>query len=414
MPYSLISLPGALPAIISTMPDTPRIALALSMRGGSAREIIPGVAKLAGRLLLKGTEKRTAEQLALELDEHAIDLHESTYLDNQFLSVKFLPREFTRVLEIISDIIFNTTFADIKREKELMLGEITASFDMPAEIARDLLLRTLFADHPYGHSGSKILEALPYAEISPALLRDWFDAGLNSTEMNVCAVGDFNAEEITAQLIDTFSPLQQKAAINIPADFTLNISSDRLVTQAKNDAQQAQIQQAWAAPPLGDKQQAALTVMNTIFGSAGLSSRLFTELRDKQGLAYTVRSQYAGMKQCGLFSISIGTSPGNITKARTGFIEQLTRLQQEPVSDEELANAKGRLRGTMILGQETTSQICQEMAMNHINGLGVEYSQQLLVEIDAVSSDDVQRVAQLFESPSITAIVAPEEYLPKE
>lgn len=152
--------------------------------------------------------------------------------------------------------------------------------------------------------------------------------------------------------------------------------------------------------------------MNTIFGAGGLSSRLFTELRDRQGLAYSVRSQYMPFRQIGEFVISIGTSPDNIARARQGFTDQLTRIQQEAITHEELQFAKGRLAGSFVLSHETTSQQCLDLSLNHINGLPPDYGTQLLHAVEGVVPDDVQAAAQLIAGPSVTAIVAPEEALP--
>ena len=186
---------------------------------------------------------------------------------------------------------------------------------------------------------------------------------------------------------------------------------DHLVTQARPDAQQAQIYQGWYAPPLGAETQAATAVFNTILGGAGLSSRLFLELREKQGLAYAVRSQYLPMRLSGEFLVSIGTSPENIARARQGFAEQIARLQHEAITEDELQHSMGRQRGTYVLAHETSSQQCLDMAISHIHGLGADYSAHLLQRIETVTPEDVQAAAQRLVPPSITAIVANEEVI---
>jgi len=157
-----------------------------------------------------------------------------------------------------------------------------------------------------------------------------------------------------------------------------------------------------------------MTVMNTILGGGGLSSRLFVELRDRQGLAYSVRSQYITMRLTGEFVVAIGTSPENIARARLGFAEQIARLQQEPITPDELDFAHGWLAGAFVLGQETNSQYCLDMAINHINGLSPDYSERLQRRTREVTIPDVQVVAQSITPPSVTAIVAREDALPTE
>ena len=228
--------------------------------------------------------------------------------------------------------------------------------------------------------------------------------------MNVTVVGEISPEELLPRLSDALAmPAAPPTPPSVPP--VSPITADAVVKHARPDAQQAQIYQGWYAPPLGAPEQAALTVMNTILGGAGLSSRLFVELRDRLGLAYSVRSQYAPLRQVGQFLVSIGTSPENIARAREGFTEQITRLQQEPITLEELSNAKGRLRGTFVLSHETTSQFCLDLAISQINGLGPEYTRQLLERIEGVTIADVQKAAQRIAPPTVTAIVAREEAL---
>jgi zinc protease len=387
--YEITHLPTSLPVILSPIGEAPRCALAVTLNGGVRRETIPGTAKMASRLLLKGTETRSAEALAVDVDE----------------------RELPTVLDIIKDILFHATLADFDKELERQAGEIHASLDLPAEIAQDLLLRTLFAGHPYGNSGTRMLEAMEHLNVD--IVRAWYAAGLSPQAMNVTLVGDITPHEVLPRLEETFAELPMRP----PTLFTPALhppDDDIVVTQARQDAQQAQVYQGWYAPSAGTPEQAPMTVMNTILGGAGLSSRLFSELRDKQGLAYTVRSQYAPMRQTGQFLVSIGTSPENIARARAGFAEQITRMQQEPITLEELQNAKGRLRGSYVLSHETTSQYCLDLAISHISGLGPDYGEQLLQRIAGVTVADVQAMAQRIVPPSVTAIVARADALPTE
>lgn len=409
MQYEITELYTGLPVILSRVPDTPRMALAVTIRGGIIREPVPGMSKLASRLLLKGTEQRSAEALARELDERAIDLHEIVLSDCAILQAVFLNRELPNVLNILEDVLLHSTFADFTKEATKLSGEIRAALDVPSEIAQDLLSRTLFPNYPYGNTGTRMLDAMP--NMTEEDTKAWYYEGLDPRRMNITLVGDFMPDEVIPQLDDTFADLLAPLPGETIPPF-IPLEHDQIVTQAKQDAQQAQVYQGWYAPQTGAEEQAPMIVMNTLLGGAGLSSRLFTELRDKQGLAYSVRSQYVPMRQVGEFLVSIGTSPENIDKARRGFTEQITRLQNEPITIDELQHAKGRSQGVWILGHETTSQQCLDMAIYHIYGMGPGYSEELLQRIMGVTIADVQAAAQRITSPSVTAIVAREDALP--
>ncbi|MHB9130169.1 MAG: M16 family metallopeptidase [Armatimonadota bacterium] len=408
--YELVEIANSLPAILSPVPETPRMALAVTIDGGARREEIPGIGKLADRLVLKGTETRSAEELAKELDERAIDMRELTLADCSILLAVFLNRELPAVLEILEDVLFHSTFADFTKEAVRLEGEISSSLDMPAEIAQDLLIRAMFPQHPYGFTGTRILESL--AEITEERTRNWYRDGLNTRRMNITLVGDFIPGDVLPLLEDTFADLQDRGPAPVsPA--LVNVTRDELVTRGKPDAQQAQVYQGWYAPRVGTPEQASTAVMNVILGGAGLSSRLFRELREKRGLAYSVRSSYTALRETGDLIASIGTSPENIERAQLGFAEQMARIQNEPVTEDELINAKGRLGGSFVLSHETTSQRCLDMAIAHINGLGPDYSTRMLERVQEVTIPDVQSAAQGIHSPSVTAIVAREDALPK-
>ena len=411
MQYEITTLYTGLPIILAPTPGTPRMSLVVALRNGVIREPAAGMARMASRLLLKGTERRDAETLARDLDERAINLHEMVLSDCSLLQAVFLNRELPDVLEILEDVLLHSTFSDFGKELVKMKGEIAASLDMPAEIAQDLLGRTLFAGYPYGHTGTRMLEELD--SFSETQTKAWYAAGFHPGKMNITLVGDFQPDEVLRQLDDAFAELPSQAGEEPVPTFT-PLKESTLVTRARADAQQAQVYQGWYAPPTGSAEQAALLVMNTLLGGAGLSSRLFTELRDKQGLAYSVRSQYLPMQQTGEYLVSIGTSPENINRVRQGFTEQIARLQNEPITLDELQHAKGRAQGIYILAHETTSQLSLDMSINHCYGLGADFSEKILQRIMAVTVPDVQHAAQLLQPPSVTAIVAREDALPRE
>jgi len=411
MQYEITTLTDGMPAILAPRANTPRMAIAVAIGGGAAREPLAGMAKMAGRLLEKGTERRSAEELAREMDERAIDIRPLVLADSMIVVAVFLNRELDNALDLLEDILFHSTFTDFEKEREKLTGEIQASLDHPGELAHDLLTRTMFAGHPYGHSGTRVLEDISKLRQDDA--RAWYYNGLNPQRMNMVLVGDFTPEEVTPKLSAIFANLAGREPEPTAPPVTPP-AGDRVVTQARANAQQAQVLRGWYAPPVGSEQQAAMTVMNLILGGAGLSSRLFTELRDKQGLAYSVRSQYVTMRLTGEFVVAIGTSPENIARARQGFTEQIARMQQESITSEELDFAHGRLGGSFVLGHETNSQYCLDMAVSQINGLPPDYSEQLTRRTQEVTISEVQAAAQSITSPSVTAIVAREEALPGE
>ena len=152
--------------------------------------------------------------------------------------------------------------------------------------------------------------------------------------------------------------------------------------------------------------------MNNILGSSGLSSRLFVELRDKQGLAYTVRSSYETLYKSAIFSFYIATEPKNIKKSLDGFREELQKLANNPPSEDELKGAKENITGKLEYFSQTNSQLASIEGYNYLMGLGLNYSDKFIEMINKVSANDVCEAAKLIlKKESLICTLAPEKYL---
>ena len=193
--------------------------------------------------------------------------------------------------------------------------------------------------------------------------------------------------------------------------FKNNIEKDEIIWISKNDASQAQILQGWLIDSFNSPLCAKYAVMNNILGSSGLSSRLFVNLRDKQGLAYTVRSQYDTMLHSAIFNMYIGTTPKNIQKSLNGFKEELEKLANTPITDEELKGAKENISGRLKYFTQNNSQIAAVNGYNFMMGLGLSYNELFLDDVNNVTKEDVCNMARnLLSMPKLITIVAPDEY----
>ena len=152
-------------------------------------------------------------------------------------------------------------------------------------------------------------------------------------------------------------------------------------------------------------------VLNNVLGSSGLSSRLFVNLRDKQGLAYTVRSQYETLLHSGIFNMYIGTSPKNIEKSLEGFKIELQKLADIPLDDKELLGAKENISGRLKYFTQNNSQIAAVDGYNFMMNLGLDYNERFMKEIFSTTKEDVQQAAKkLLEMPKLITIIAPDKY----
>ena len=403
-----IELENKIPVILKKNPNTPRQALCFYIKIQKP-EKRAGLYSILNRLFLQGTQKYTAEELAQILDENAIECYSEMKNDFIRFKVQCLNEDIEKSIEILSDIIQNSTLNDFEKEVLKIKGEIQAEMDEPKSKAMDLFYTHIFKDHQYGHTCTKILEEID--ELTKNEVEEAYKYLLENAPKIISIAGDFEENELVRILNKHFSNIKnaetRKDEIGIPI-----LSQTDIVKIPKDDASQAQIIQGWHVPSIYDKDYAALMVMNTLLGSCGLSSRLFLELREKKGLAYVVRSCYEIYNNAALFNVYIATEPKNIKTSLDGFAVELDKVKNIPISEEELENAKNNLLGKRQFFTETNMQQTSLTAFYEDKGLGMDFENKLKDMIKAVKPEDIQRVANKYiKEPYVLTVLAPQEYL---
>lgn len=384
--------------------NTPRVALCMNF---SLNDIHKGagVYALMTRLFLQGTKNRTAEQLADELDSYAIEF--SNVLHQDYLRFRFvcLNEDFSKALEIMTDVIKNSTFEEFDKEIAKMEGELIAELDSPRAKVSDGYYKTMFEDHPYGNTSTKILENIK--NITKQDVIEAYNSIMNNSKKVITFVGDLDYDavlpELNANLGDLPNDRDEKDAV--PAKVLTSHKDTEII---KPDANQAHLLKGWIVPSYNSADYPALLLLNIILGASGLSSRLFLELRDKKGLAYVVRSSYEPLALCGNFSIYIATEPKNIEVSLAGFKEEIEKIKTIPVSTEELENAKNNLIGKWAFTTETNSQQATILAHHGINGLGFDFLQRTKEAVKKVTSEQLQNCAcKYFTDNYVYAVLKP-------
>jgi len=384
--------------------NTPRIALSLNFSINEP-EKFAGEYLLMNRLLLKGTKKYTSEELSSLLDENAIDLY--TEMKYDYLRFRFvaLNEDFEFALSILSDIIQNSTFEEFEKEKEKLKGELNAELDSAKTKVSDLFTKTIYKNHFYGHSYTTILEQIDNVTIKD--VKDAYFNILNNSEKALALVGDIDFE-VGNDLLNKYLGVlpgynEQKDNIISPE----NVSKE-YAEIIKEDAQQAQIIQGWRVASIGSEDYPKLMLLNVILGASGLSSRLFLELREKKGLAYTVRSSYENHRKAAVFSIYIGTEPSNISTSIEGFKEEINKIKTVLVSEEELYNAKNNIIGKQQFITETNSQQANLMSYYAILGKGFNYQAKIIEAIKNITSEELRDCAnKYFTDDFVLAVLKP-------
>ncbi len=380
--------------------NTPRIGLTLNFLIENA-EKYAGEYSLMNRLLLKGTSKYTSEELASILDENAIELY--TEMKSDYLKFKFvcLNEDFELALSILKEIIMNPTFDEFDKEKIKLKGELTAELDSAKVKVSDLFTKTIYKNHYYGHSYTEILANVD--NVTKEDVINSYTQILNNSKKSLALVGDVDYTLVEKYLADIPESKDVESRISEPTKI-----KNEYVEIIKEDANQAQILQGWLVPTIREKDYPVIMLLNVILGASGLSSRLFLELREKKGLAYTVRSAYETHLKSAVFSIYIGTEPSNIETSIQGFKEEIEKIKNVLVSEEELHNAKNNLIGKQQFISETNSQQANIMAYYSIMGKPFNYRDEIVKKLWEVTPEQIKECAnRYFTEDFILAIIKP-------
>lgn len=395
--------------VYENIKDTPRCAIYLYFETDKPFPY-EGVHILEGNLLLQGTKTKTAEQIASELENLGIEVSIDSRLDFLKISIVCLMEDIDFALDTVNDILLNSTFNSFEKEVYKFKGDTISSLDSPVTKASDAFYREIFKNHKYSLTNTKLLETVDNMKKEDVI--NYHNNLLSGRKIISIAADIQNENEFINKVVSKLNSMKNSSQINHIND-EIKTYEPNIVKIAKNDAKQAQIFQGFITEGLYSKDYPKLCVLNNVLGASGLSSRLFVELRDKKGLAYTVRSSYKTMKHGSLIMLYIGTEPTNIKKSLEGFRYEIERLIKDPPRKDELQGAIENYIGKFkYFYTQTNSQIAGANGWNWIMNLGFDFHTVILDEIKKVTRDDIIECTEkyLLKDP-VTVVLAPDEYL---
>ncbi len=384
--------------------NTPRTAFYLNFSLNNPL-LVPGVYSLMVRLFMQGTKKRSAQVLSEELDKYAIEFTAELKLD--YVKFKFvcLNEDFERAMEIVSDIVKNTTFEEFEKERKKLEGEIIAELDSPRVKVIDSYYKNLYEGHNYGYTNTVILENLK--NLTKEDVINAYKAIVDNSKKVAVFVGDLDFEMVNSLTERYFGDITPSIEV-LPELKKPELTKAKEVEVIQEDLNQAHILKGWIVATADSKDYAAISLLNIILGASGLSSRLFLELRDKKGLAYVVRSAYDVARLSANFSIYIATEPKNIETSLKGFDEEIQKIKTVLVSEEELENAKNNLFGKWAFLGETNSQQANWLAHYGIMGFGFDFHENAVEKIKQVTVQEIIDCAnKYFNDISLLSVLKP-------
>lgn len=382
------------------------VAMSIYAKGGCFLEKIAGTADVTASVMLKGTQKYSSLELAQMLEENGIKISPSASADSFSIDVLTTKAQLPKTLELLNEVVNNATFDDYEIGKTITtkLNSIKESRDVPMNLALEEYRSLIFEGSVYSNGPKLYEKTLP--KIQREDIVEYYNTIFNPKNMVISIDGNVNTNDVAGQLSEMFQPKNC-------AEFDYSAYASKIypitaktVVQNIADLKTAWIIMGWqAAGVQSQKDSATLQVINAILGS-GMSSRLFRNVRDQEGLAYQIGSSYSPKILKGAFTLYIGTNPKTAELAREKMLDEINRMKTEFVSDKELQEAKDKILGNYVLSQETNLDKASAVGWFEASGRGFEFKDKYEKLINEVSASDIIEIAnKYFNANFVTSIV---------
>ncbi|MCL4433993.1 MAG: insulinase family protein [Actinobacteria bacterium] len=398
-------IPGGLRLVTDDMPDARSVALGVFIGTGSRDEPdrLAGASHLLEHLIFKGTEQLSAKSIATAIDVMGGETNGFTSRELTYFYVRVLAEDVAEAAGILFSMLTEPALreSDLGAERTVVLDEIAMNLDSPHDVCAQRCQEALFAGHPLAGEVSGTMESV--SSISSSDLREWFDAHYRSENIVVAAAGALDHDQLASLVARGFASRSGggKPSRMPPAD-----RQDIFAHQAK-DTEQANMEMAMRGPTRHDENRWAADILDQVFGGS-MSSRLFQEVREKRGLAYSIWSEVARYDDAGSFSISAGCAPEKLHEVIGIAKEMFEEVAAGGITDEEIDLAKKHVRSGLLLSLEHPASRMVRMGTSLLHYDRVMEVDELMSKISAVGPGDVTDVASALASrPWTLSVVGP-------
>jgi predicted Zn-dependent peptidase len=393
------TLDSGVRVVTEEVPSVRSVALGLWVRTGSRNETPAqaGVSHFLEHLLFKGTKRYSAIEISELFDGLGASVNAATGKETTHLHARFLDEHTEEVFDLFSEMLLAPTYPETDSERQVVIEEIAMYDDEPQDRVHDVLADAVFGSHPLGR---RVLgEAEVIANIPIPDIEAYRNNRYAASEIVVGAAGHLDHDAIVALAERFVSPPTVGGGV---APATALTEPPRLCFLSK-ETEQYHI--CFGAPGIDrhDERRFPLAVLDSIFGGSS-SSRLFREVREKRGLAYSVGSYNEQFTDQGLVATYVGTREDNVEEACAIIGTELARLRSEPVSAEELKRAKESVKGRLVLSSESTAARMTRISRSVLFGLPIEELDEMLAKVDAVEVDQLTELAaELYAADRLSA-----------
>jgi predicted Zn-dependent peptidase len=395
-------LPNGVRLITEQMDHVRSVSVGVWLTRGSRHEPREhgGIAHFVEHMLFKGTSTRSAEDIAQQVDSLGGHLDAFTSKEYAGYYIKVLDEHLPTALDVLSDLVLDPAFDadDVEREKKVILEEIKMVEDTPDDLVHELFTQSFWPRHPLGQPILGTAESVQ--ELTPEILRRYFSGTYTARNFVIVAVGNVTHEKMRGLIAPTFGTLKAGGddALNDPPAVA------RHSQVRTKELEQSHVLLGTSSYPQNHDDRYAAYVLNTMLGGS-MSSRLFQNVREKRGLAYSVFSNLVAYRDAGQFTVYAGCANEAVRELVKVVVDEVRGMRQAP-PDAELKRAKDHLKGSLMLSLESTSSRMSNLARQEMyfdRQFGLD---ETIAAIEHVSADDVVRVAHdLFASGSLGATV---------
>src|SRR5215470_4910133 len=401
-------LSNGLRLLVREDPRLPLVGMGAVFRGGLLAENPQdnGITHLMAKVLLKGTKTRTAEQIANEIEAAGGSISSESGNNSFGVSVDVMKLDLKLGVDLLSDVLLNAIMPEkaIAREKEIQIAAIQQEEEQLTTVARNIMRQALFPQHPYALRANGSVEAVRNLTQKDLLeFRDRYVAAKNCV---LYVFGDVKADEVKQLVEQTLGQMKPGALALTDAKPSMPLSKSETV-ESRKDKAQGVLMVGFRGASLSSPDRYALELIDE--ASSDLGSRFFIRIREKMGLAYYVgASEMQGLVP-GLFAFYLGTDPQKIERVKTEFLDEIHKLATEGLTPEELQRAKKKLIGQQEIANQSNDAFGYHCALDELYGLGFNYYKQLEHDVNAVTLDDIKKVAAKYfrDEPYVLATVRP-------
>jgi len=397
-------LPNGLTVITEQMQHIRSASIGVWLQTGSRDEDPEwnGISHFIEHMVFKGTKHRTAEEIARQVDSIGGNMDAFTAKECICFNAKVLDEHVPVALDILSDLVLNPVFdgSDIARERGVIMEEIKMDEDNPDYLVHEIFTQNFWKDHPLGK---------PILGTKETVKRFERDGVLNAYahrfapgNIIVSAAGNIDHDrfvELVSGHFEHMTPMTNGFHSSTP-----KISS-RIILRNKKALEQVQLCIGVPAHPIAHEKRHAGYVLNTLLGG-GMSSRLFQNIRERQGLAYSIYSDLNPYRDTGCLAVYAGTSLASASKVVQSVVSEFRKLKTESVPDEELRRSKAQLKGSLMLSLESSTSRMSNLARQEMYFDRYYDLDELIERIEAVTAEDLSRLANEFFRPESVAVTA--------